>query len=256
MTALTMTADDLFDVPETPMRRHLLWLAGAAAFAAVIAAAWGALSIGGHTPVARIQIEGRLQRLKSRDIEAVLRPLVDRQFGALDLVAAKQAVEALPWTSRASVERVWPATVRVRIWERIPFAHWGDGALLDSDARVFTPAADEVPDGLPQLAGPDGKAAEVAQMFRTLSGELAPSAFPLQGLTQDARGEWAGRATDGVELRFGRTDPEDKVEMLLGPAERVLKNRMNEVKYVDLRYTNGFSVGWQDPSKSATKEGH
>src|SRR3546814_4164666 len=85
-------------------------------------------------------------------------------------------------------------------------------------------------------------------MFRTLSGELAPSAFPLQGLTQDARGEWGGRTTDGVELRFGRTDPEDKVEMLLGPAERVLKNRMNEVKYVDLRYTNGFSVGWQDPS--------
>src|SRR3546814_2321099 len=83
-------------------------------------------------------------------------------------------------------------------------------------------------------------------MFRTLSGELAPSAFPLQGLTQDARGEWGGRTTDGVELRFGRTDHEDKVAMLLGPAERVLKNRLNDVKSVDLRYTNGFYVGWPE----------
>src|SRR3546814_10249741 len=143
MTALTMTVDDLFDVPESPMRRHLLLLAGVAAVAAVIVAAWGALSIGSHTPVSRIQIEGRLTRLKSSDIEAVLRPLVDRQFGALDLAAAKQAVEALPWTSRASVERVWPATVRVRVWERTPAARWGDDALPDSDARVFKPAANE-----------------------------------------------------------------------------------------------------------------
>src|SRR3546814_9904248 len=74
----------------------------------------------------------------------------------------------------------------------------------------YTTLFRSVPDGLPQLAGPDGKEVEVAQMFRTLSGELAPSAFPLQGLTQDARGEWGGRTTDGVELRFGRTDPEDK----------------------------------------------
>ncbi|NGY05791.1 cell division protein FtsQ/DivIB [Solimonas terrae] len=255
MTALTMTADDMFDQAQSPMHRHLLLLAGVVAFVGVIGAGWGALSIGSHTPVARIQIEGHLQRLKSSDIDAALRPLVDREFGALDLDAARHAVEALPWTSRASVERVWPATVRVRVWERTPFAHWGDKALLDSDARVFTPPASEVPDGLPQLAGPSGAEEDVAQMFRTLSGELASSAFPLQGLTQDARGEWGGHTTDGVELRFGRTDPEEKVEMLRGPAERVLKNRMNEVKYVDLRYTNGFSVGWQDPSKSDSTEG-
>jgi cell division protein FtsQ len=255
MTALTMTADDLFDEPQSPMRRQLMLLAGVAALAAVLGAGWGALSIGSHTPVARIQIEGRLQRLKSADIEAVMRPLVDRRFGDLDLEAVRRAVEALPWTSRASAERVWPATVRVRVWERVPFARWGDKSLLDSDARAFTPPASEIPDGLPQLAGPDGKEQDVATMFRALSGELASSAFPLQGLTQDARGEWSGHTADGVDLRFGRTDPEDKVEMLLGPAGRVLKNRMSEVKYVDLRYTNGFSVGWQDPSKSDTREG-
>src|SRR3546814_8587950 len=70
----------------------------------------------------------------------------------------------------------------------------------------YTTLFRSVPDGLPQLAGPDGKEVEVAQMFRTHGGKLAPSAFPLQGLTQDARGEWGGRTTDGVELRFGRSE--------------------------------------------------
>src|SRR3546814_2389910 len=63
MTALTMTVDDLFDVPESPMRRHLLLLAGVAAVAAVIVAAWGALSIGSHTPVRSEEHTSELQSL-------------------------------------------------------------------------------------------------------------------------------------------------------------------------------------------------
>ncbi|NKF22933.1 cell division protein FtsQ/DivIB [Solimonas marina] len=252
---MTMTADMLDDSP-SPMRRYLMLGAGAVVLIALLVAGWGAMTVGTRTPVERLQIEGQLQRLKTSDIEAVLRPLIDRQFGQLDLEAAKQAVEALPWTSHASVERVWPATVRVRVWERVPFARWGDKSLLDTDSRPFTPSASDIPDGLPQLSGPDGKEAEVADMFRVLREKLANSSFALQSLTQDARGEWAATTVDGIGLHFGRTDPTTKIDTLLGPAERALKNRMNEVNYVDLRYTNGFAVGWKDPAAAKkAKEG-
>ncbi|MFT4045498.1 MAG: cell division protein FtsQ/DivIB [Solimonas sp.] len=256
MTALAMTADDLFDFESTPLRRHLLLAIGITAFAAVVAAGWGALELGSREPVARIQVEGHFTRLKLADVDGAVRPLVDRRFGELDLAAVRAAVEALPWASRASVERVWPATVRVRAWERVPFARWGENALLDTDARAFTPPADEIPDGLPQLAGTPGHEAPVAEMFRTLSARLIPSSFPLQGLAQDARGEWDAHTANGVELRFGREDPQDKLDVLLGPAERALKDRMADVAYVDLRYTNGFSVGWRTPARTEHKEGH
>ncbi|WP_051361966.1 cell division protein FtsQ/DivIB [Solimonas soli] len=255
-----MTADDLLDFDSTPLRRHLLLAIGIAAFAAVLAAGWGALEFGSREPVARIQVEGRFTRLKLADVDAAVRPLVDRRFGELDLGAVRAAVEALPWTSRASVERVWPATVRVRAWERVPFARWGDDALLDTEARAFTPPAAEIPEGLPQLAGTAGHEALVADMFRALSARLIQSSFPLQGLTQDARGEWNAHTANGVELRFGREDPQDKLEVLLGPAEHALKDRMADVQYIDLRYTNGFSVGWRTSpkpeSKSEPREGH
>lgn len=254
MTACAMTANDRPEAAPSPIHRWLLLLLGLVALAAVLGSGWGAVSFGNRTPVAQLQIEGHLERVKAADLDAVLRPLIDRRFGALDLAAARQAVEALPWVARAGVERVWPATVRVRVWERVPFARWGETALLDAEARPFTPAAEEIPQGLPQLSGPAGKEPELAQTFRGLSAQLIPSSFALLGLARDARGEWSARTTAGVELRFGRGDPADKIEMLLGPAERELKARMSEVKYVDLRYTNGFSVGWQDPSKAQLKE--
>lgn len=254
MTALAMTADDAYDLESTPLRRNLMLALGLAAFAAVIGAGWGALKFGGREPVERIQVEGRFARLKLADIDAVVRPLVDRRFGELDLAAVRAAVEALPWTARASVERVWPSTVRVRAWERVPFARWGESALLDTEARVFAPPAEEVPQGLPKLAGTPGNEALVADMFRTLSARLIQSSFPLQGIAQDARGEWNAYTADGVELRFGREDPQTKLEVLLGPVEHALKSRMADVAYVDLRYTNGFSVGWRTPPKPGSKE--
>ena len=254
MTAMAMTADDTFDV--SPLRRWLLPVLGALAFVAVIAAGWTALEFGSREPVARMQIEGRFTRLRTADIDAAVRPLVDRPFGDLDLEAVRRAVEALPWTARASVERVWPATVRVRAWERQPFARWGQDAMLDTESRVFAPPAGEIPDGLPQLAGTAGHEAIVADMYRVLSARLAQSSFALQGLSQDARGEWTAQTRDGAELRFGREDPQDKLDMLLGAAARALHDRMADVQYVDLRYTNGFSVGWQQSAKGEHKEGH
>lgn len=258
MTAMALRLDqedESFDDALAPgWRRPLALLLGAVAFAAVIAIGWGGLKFASRQPVAKIQIEGKFARLQIADVEAVVRPLAERTFGELDLGEVRAAVEALPWTANASVERVWPATLRVRAVERTPFARWNDAELLDADARAFAPNAEDVPDGLPQLAGPEGSERAVTEMFRALAARMQDTAFPLQGLARDARGEWTARTMAGVELRFGREDPMTKLDTLLGSAERVLKNRMSEVKHVDLRYTNGFSVGWQPPAP-ATKAG-
>lgn len=259
MTAMALRLDEEDesfddDAPAPGLSRPVALLLGAAAFVAVIAIGWGGLKFASRQPVERIQIEGKFARLQIADVESAVRPLAERAFGELDLAEVRTAVEALPWTANASVERVWPATLRVRAVERTPLARWNDAELLDADARAFAPNVDEIPEGLPQLAGPAGSERAVTEMFRALEERMRNTAFPLQGLARDARGEWTARTTAGVELRFGREDPTTKLDTLLGSAEHVLKNRMSEVKHVDLRYTNGFSVGWNAPAP-ATKVG-
>lgn len=227
-------------------RPLVLLLLGALAVAVVFVSGWVALAATQRHAVARIQIEGRFARLQIADVEAAVRPLADRSFGDLDLLGIRAAVEALPWTASASVERVWPGTLRVRVTERKPLARWNEAALLDSEARAFTPLDEELPAALPLLAGPPGSEIAVSAMYASLAGRLRGTVFALQGLAQDARGEWTASTAAGVDLRFGRDDPQTKLDVLLGPAERVLQNRMSEVKDVDLRYTNGFSVGWRE----------
>ncbi|MEQ1439909.1 cell division protein FtsQ/DivIB [Fontimonas sp. SYSU GA230001] len=248
MTAIAMDAEVFEDETAGPSGRSRLlrFLIGSAALCAAAAAVWAFFQMTGARPVARLLIEGELRRVSAAEIDAAVRPLLDARFVDVDLDAVHQAVQSLPWVARVRVEREWPATVRLRLWERMPAARWGTDGLLDGDAVIFAPQGREVPESLPELSGPEGSAPRVLATYRRLSARLDGSPFALLSLGEDARGDWTGTTRDGVVLRFGRDDPLTAVDVLLGPAAQALAARMDAVKYVDLRYTNGFSVGWRE----------
>ena len=221
------------------------WVAGIAAWVLMLTAGWVFLNSGESRQVASLHIDGEFKRVSARQIEEAVRGRLDTGFVELVLQSVKADAEALPWVSSARVERDWPAGIRVRVWEREPLARWGEASLLDTRGRVFTPPKAELPQNLPLLSGEAGHEAEVIKTWQRLSALLADTPFALSGLAQDRRSEWTAQTQTGVGLRFG-TDPDDaRVEMLRGVAVRSLQARMSEVDYVDLRYTNGFAVGWK-----------
>lgn len=60
---------------------------------------------------------------------------------AFDFEAARKRIEQLPWIKTASVERMLPNTVVIRVHERKPMALWqndGQFALIDEDGEVIT----------------------------------------------------------------------------------------------------------------------
>ncbi|QHS10258.1 cell division protein FtsQ/DivIB [Sinimarinibacterium sp. NLF-5-8] len=246
----TLQAHDEIGSGLLPWQRFAV---GLAALLAVGAAIWGFFQVTGMQPVAQLQIEGRLQRVDVMQIDAALRPLLEASFIGVDLQAVQDAAAAQPWVAVARAERHWPATVRVRLWERQPAARWGSEGLLDVNAVPFDPAGRELPPGLPVLSGPTGSASQVLGTYRQLSSRLDGSVFELAGLTQDARGDWVAMTQTDVELRFGRSDPLQAVETLLGPAQRALADQFAGVAHIDLRYTNGFSVGWRSAPPTAAK---
>ena len=59
---------------------------------------------------------------------------------SFDSRAAQDRIERLPWVERASVERVLPDRLEVRVSERSPVAVWRRGDrnfLIDGSGRVL-----------------------------------------------------------------------------------------------------------------------
>jgi cell division protein FtsQ len=46
-------------------------------------------------------------------------------------------------------------------------------------------------------------------------------------------------------VRLGRRDVEERTERFLRTAAGVIAHHVNEVTYVDMRYSNGFAIGWR-----------
>ena len=67
----------------------------------------------------------------------------------------------------------------------------------------------------------------------------------LTALSLDARGAWELRLDNGVTVRFGRRQVDERFERFLTVALHMICQRAADIAYVDMRYTNGFAVGWR-----------
>jgi cell division protein FtsQ len=199
-----------------------------------------------NRPVSNFHIEGRMGHMTALQIAAAADVAPGTKLFAIDLDAVRRGVEALPWVGHAAISRAWPSGIIVDVIERQPVARWGGGGLLDSEGRAFTPPAADLPSGLPQLNGPDDRISDVWSAYQKLSTTLNGSLFELSGLNLDARGEWTAMTRSGITLRLGQEDPTAQGALIVGAVTRSLADRIGQVAYVDLRYPNGFSVGWKE----------
>lgn len=150
-----------------------------------------------------------------------------------DSRAAQARIEALSWVERASIERVFPDRIEVRITERVPFAVWRNGArhyLIDKTGRVLAAVAADTAPALPRIAG-EGAAAEAAPLYALLAGYPA-----LQRRVELA--EWIGGRRWTLRLAGGGAIqlPADGVEQALAGAVALAGSaREAGVDEIDLR---------------------
>lgn len=192
--------------------------------------------------VRQLQLEGAFQQIEAGEVRAAMAPILARGVFAIRLSEVQAAIESLSWVSHARVERAWPGQLRVRIWEHEPAARWND-VLLSTEAVAFRVPREEMPEGLPQLEGPEGHELEVLLAYQAFLARMGDSPLRPIGLALNARGEWTAQTFAGVELRLGRGLPAEQADFLRGSVMQALAERLAGASYVDLRYSNGFAVG-------------
>lgn len=220
----------------------------AASLAGTAAAVAGLLALL-NQPIEHIEVEGRFQHLTALDIEQAARA---RLHGA-GLVGVRledigSAVRALPWVEAVSVERRWPRGIAVRVSEQRAVALWNGAGLVNGHGELFRSDARFVAPELPRLGGPVGTEAEVVTRYQALQGRIAEAGMRLTSIQLDARGAWELALDNGVSVRVGRKQVDERLARFTDTALRLVAQRAHDIDYVDLRYTNGFAIGWRSSS--------
>ena len=190
-----------------------------------------------------------LDSRKPADIRAF--PAARRREGAgarslaRALAGVRAAVDAVPWVASANVRRIWPHTLEVQIQEQSAFARWDGNGLVNRAGELFLAHAATVPSGLPRLSGPKGTAVQVTHRYLSMSEQLAPEGFSIAALALSARGTWQFTLNDGITVRLGRSQFDARFEKFINVALVIVKRRAGEISYIDMRYMNGFAIGWR-----------
>ncbi len=125
------------------------------------------------------------ERLGLAEVEAIVTGDLGKPLARVDTARLAEQIERLPMVADVQVLRVWPATIEVRVTERVPvaaFAADGGFALVDAEG-VRLATEPEAPGDLPLVS-----AATVAAGDRPLQAATSV----LQSLPTELRAEVAG----------------------------------------------------------------
>lgn len=197
-----------------------------------------------------IEINGPFQRVTALQIEEAISDDLANGFVSADLRQIQQRIMELAWIDEATVARRWPSRLRITVTEQVPAAIWGEHGLLNTRGELFMVNARHIPAELPRLSGPDGRSADVARRYLAIRERLIPLGLDLRRVHVDPRGAWDMTLTNGVEIRLGRRDTEVRTELFLEIVADIITGRAAEIDYVDMRYSSGFTIGWNNGSNT------
>lgn len=202
-------------------------------------------------PVRSVSFEGQFKHVDQQQLANALVPVVKGNFYLLDLETIKQRAESVPWVHKASVRRVWPDGVYVRFTEQVLAARWGESAWVNSAGEVVDLLGKAGIEGLPLFQGPEGSQAELLDQYIRLNEILAPAALRIVTLRLTERRTWHIALDNGIALVLGGGGPAEKVARFARLYPGTLAEQSARIKQVDLRYTNGFAVEWQNANKES-----
>jgi cell division protein FtsQ len=194
----------------------------------------------GLFPLRSVRLMDAPQQVDPAEVLEVLRNDARGNFFTVDIGQLKQSLEKVPWVRGVDIRRDFPSRLEVQLEEHHALAHWNNSALVNRQGEVF---AAESKQALPGFIGPDGAAAEVTRNYTQFEQQLAGLNLQVEQIVLTPRHAWQLHLSNGMVLELGREDMQQRLARFVKVYPYSLAAVQHRVKYVDLRYRNGFAVG-------------
>jgi cell division protein FtsQ len=208
-----------------------------------------------HLIVESVQVEGR-QRADKQAILAALGVSRGTPILSVDLDAAKARLETVPWVRNASIERLLPDTLYVRLTERAPLALWqhqGKFDLVDQDGNIIADADIREYSFLSQVVGTEAPTA-TPDLLKVLAGEPALEAHVTASVRVGGR-RWDIHLDNGIVVSLPESNAANAWHRLaaLDRSDRLLER---SVQVIDMRLPDRVVLRVPpDIAKSIIKKG-
>ena len=196
-------------------------------------------------PLRHLEISSPLHLVKEAEIAVRVLPFFDKGFFWLNVQAVQACLRQIPWVQTAHVRRVWPDRLLISVEEKKAQAKWGEKGVLSTDGVIFYPEVATIPQKLPQFDGPTSEALLMQQHYFALLEQLGAVGLTIQSLNLSLNGALKIMLDNGIFIILGKHAMNERMSRFVLAYQASLQAQSEGIAYVDLRYANGFAIGWK-----------
>jgi cell division protein FtsQ len=172
----------------------------------------------------------------------------------LDVDAARSRLKKIPWVADATVRKLFPDRLQIRVREREPFALWqvdGKLSLIAADGIVIGPLNDPGFASLPLVVGRGAQTK--ARDFLALLDRYPSIRDQVRASVLVAERRWNLKLKNQVDIRLPETDVGPALDTLVA-IERDKRLISRDILAIDLRLPDRVTVRLSDAVAQAREE--
>ena len=192
--------------------------------------------------VTKIQYVNEMKRVSPDELRGISTKIYDEGFLQINLSDIQEEIGQVNWVKSVSLERQWPDQINILIEEEDIIGWWNKDSIINSKGNLFSLDEQSLPGGLIEFYGPNGQQAIVYEKYLLFAEELSTRGILIEKVTLDFKGSWIVTIRPNIALRLGKENIGERFDRFLMIWDESLLDNLAVIEYIDLRYTEGFSV--------------
>ncbi len=199
-----------------------------------------------YFPLSSIKVSGEFKHVDARLISQRVKSYLSQGFFAVNTSALQDELQQLPWVDKVEVKRVWPKSLAIRLTELQAVAHWNGNALLSSQGQVFSPPDASLQSNLPEFIGPISQQLLMLQTYKLLNPLVKPLDLSIDRLYLTDRHAWQLQLNNGIIINLGNQNIAPRLSRFATIYQQLFAEKSAAISYIDMRYSNGIAVKWNN----------
>ena len=196
-----------------------------------------------HFPIKTVT-SSELINVNKDDISNAVKYLYSKSFFDIDLNYLKNKLEKIEWVRNINVRRSYPNEIIIDIEEHTPILIWNNKMYINMYGEKFN--VSKIDKNIPLLISDESRINEVFTYFKLFNEKLSSRKldFKITKIMENEIRSLTISLSSGINIQLGSKDVNNKILLFFEIYKSLNTRDLNKIRYIDMRYSNGFSVGW------------
>ena len=199
-----------------------------------------------YFPISDIRLGQKSLNVNENEIFRIAEKyLKNKSFFNIKLDHLKNSIEKVAWVKNAYIRRSYPNEVIIFLEEYNPVAVWNNDFYISENGHIFS--ANKIEKKLPKINSFSNRNIIVFEYFSLISDGILKNKINekiLQIKENEIRSLTVLLASN-VAIKFGSQNIKERIAIFFKAYKTLKSSDLKKIRYIDMRYSNGFSIGWK-----------